>query len=61
MGQQIRATKLIAINPAAVAKLNDGTFWRIAPGRTQIGEAIAWAAGTDVVVVSRPLRNRIES
>jgi len=40
--------KLSLINASGVAKLSDGSFWRIAPG--QLLQASTWVPGTEVTV-----------
>ena len=42
------SSQLVAINPAGIAALVDGTYWRIAPG--DLARAKKWIPGTVITV-----------
>ena len=45
---ETKTITLSLINAGGVAKLSDGSFWRIAPG--QLVQASTWTPGTEVTV-----------
>ena len=51
------SSQLVAINPAGIAALVDGTYWQIAPG--DLARAKQWIPGTVITVMPSDVRKPV--